>query len=302
MQTILITGGSGLIGKALTKLLVQKGYRVNILSRKKSDLKNTYYWNVKQGIIEEEAIATADCIIHLAGENVADKRWTQQRKKSLLNSRVLPTRLLLKKVAAHNPNLKSFIAASAVGYYGTSCQDSVKIEESSPGNDFLARICVDWEKEVLKFKPITKVTILRIGVVLSSEGGAYAEISKPIKHGFGAVLGSGNQSIPWIHIKDLCNLFAYAVKNPNIEGIYNAVASEQIDNRKLTQAIAAVIGKKIRLPKVPSFVLKLIFGERSVILLKGCAVSSKKIQNAGFEFGFETIKEAVKEIEVDKRA
>jgi uncharacterized protein (TIGR01777 family) len=302
MQTILITGGSGLIGKALTKLLVQKGYRVNILSRKKSDLKNTYYWNVKQGIIEEEAIATADCIIHLAGENVADKRWTQQRKKSLLNSRVLPTRLLLKKVAAHNPNLKSFIAASAVGYYGTSCQDSVKTEESSPGNDFLARICVDWEKEVLKFKPITKVTILRIGVVLSSEGGAYAEISKPIKHGFGAVLGSGNQSIPWIHIKDLCNLFAYAVKNPNIEGIYNAVASEQIDNRKLTQAIAAVIGKKIRLPKVPSFVLKLIFGERSVILLKGCAVSSKKIQNAGFEFGFETIKEAVKEIEVDKRA
>lgn len=295
MQTVLITGGFGLVGKELSTLLSQKGFRVNILSRKKSSQKNTYHWNVANGFIEKEAIASADYIIHLAGENIATKRWTSYRKKALLESRVLTTKLLLEKVKEYNPNLKRFISASAVGYYGTT-SDKFMTEESACGNDFLSEICVAWEKEAQKFQEFTRVAILRIGVVLSGRGGAYAEIAKPIKLGFGAVLGSGKQSVPWIHISDLCRIFSYIVENEKVQGIYNAVAPEQINQTKLTQCIASSLRRKIYLPNAPSFFLKWMLGERSVILLKGTRVSPQKIIDMGFEFEFPSIENAVDKI------
>lgn len=296
MQNILITGGSGLVGKALGALLKKNGYSVSALSRNKSSQKETYYWNIEEGYIDPEAILNADAIIHLAGENVATKRWTTKRKEELLNSRTLTTKLLLKKVKEYNPNLKAFISASAIGYYVTSF-NQIMTEESSHGNDFLAKICVEWEKEVLELQSITRVAIFRIGVVLSGKGGAYAEIAKPIRLGLGAVLGSGKQPVSWIHINDLCKLFLKALEDENIHGIYNAVAPEKINQYQLTYSIAKSLGKKIRLPNVPAFALKLMLGERSDILLKGCKVSSQKIIDAGFQFEFENLLDAVSEIE-----
>jgi len=276
-------------------LLSQNGYSVSVLSRNKSSQKDTYYWNVAENYIDSEAITNADAIIHLAGENVATKRWTTKRKEALLQSRTHTTKLLLQQVKEYNPNLKAFISASAVGYYGTSSEE-IMTEESNQGNDFLAKICVEWEKEALEFQSITRVAIFRIGVVLSGKGGAYAEIAKPIKLGLGAVLGSGKQPLPWIHINDLSKLFLKALKNEKLQGIYNAVAPEQINQHQLTHSIANSLGKRIRLPNVPAFALKLMLGQRSDILLKGCKVSSQKIIDAGYEFELGNLSEAVEEI------
>ena len=294
METILITGGSGLIGKVLQQKLNSVGYTVSILTRNKSENPTEYYWNISEGIIETEAIKKADFIIHLAGAGIADKRWTRKRKKILINSRVDSTKLLLQEVKKHNPNLKGFIAASGIGYYGAITSDKIFIEKDIPGNDFLSTICKIWEKESLKFQEEKiRTVIFRTGVVFTKSGGAFEKITMPIKKGVGAVLGKGNQFIPWIHIEDLCNMYLNAITNINLNGIYNAVAPEHITNKNLTKNIATVLNKRIWLPPIPSVVFKLLFGKMSVILLKGSRVSSKKIENEGFKFEFITVKKAI---------
>ena len=291
MATVLITGGTGFIGKHLSELLQKKGYTVTFLSRNKNTLiPNTYYWNISASHIDSEAIKTADYIIHLAGTNISSKKWSKKQKELIYKSRIETTNLLFEKIKQYRPNLKAFIAASAVGFYGTVTSEKIYTEEDTCGNDFLSKVCAAWEKASLQFNTLTiRTVILRTGVVFAKNEGAFKKITQPIKSGIGAVLGNGNQYIPWIHINDLCEMYITAIENTQLNGIYNAVAPKSITNKELTYKIAASLNKKIWLPKIPTFVLQLIFGEMASILLKGSRVSSKKIESAGFQFKFKNI-------------
>ena len=250
-----------------------------------------FYWNVDENYIAEEAIINADYIIHLAGAGIADKRWTNKRKQLLFDSRINSTNLLFQKVKELNPRLKGFIAASGIGYYGTITSNKIFTEQDESGKDFLSYICKFWEKASLQFNSTNiRTVIFRTGVVFSKDGGAFQKITQPIKRGIGAVLGSGNQYMPWIHIGDLCNIYIKAIKDAQINGIYNAVSPEHITNKQLTSIIAKRLNKKIWLPNIPKFVLHLLFGEMSTILLKGSRVSSEKIEKSGFNFKFKELK------------
>ncbi|GGK44258.1 MULTISPECIES: TIGR01777 family oxidoreductase [Flavobacteriaceae] len=290
MASILVTGGTGLIGSNLCDLLKSKGHNVSILSRSKIKKTTVFHWDIEKRHIDNKAIINTDYIIHLAGAGIADKRWTKSRKKELIASRVNSTNLLFEKVKELNPDLKGFISSSGVGYYGAITSEKIFQENDTPNNDFLSKICILWEKEVNKFNSLNiRTVILRTGVVFSKEGGALEKIIKPIKLGVGAALGSGKQYIPWIAMEDLCNMYVSAIENAELNGVYNAVAPEHITNQGLTKSIAKTLKKSLWLPNVPSFVLKIALGELAVILLQGSRVSSEKIKKTGFNFIFPTI-------------
>ena len=297
MTSILITGGTGLIGKHLCNVLRSKGYNILILSRNKTNNPNTYYWNISENYIDPKAIQTADYVIHLAGSGIADKRWTKKIKKELIDSRVKSANLLFSKIKTLNPNLKAFISASGIGYYGTITSEKIFKETDASGNDFLATVCKVWEEASNQFNSLNiRTVILRTGVVFSKKGGAFEKMSQPIKLGFGSPIGTGNQYIPWIHIDDLCNMYVDAIENNELNGIYNAVAPDYVTNEFLTKSIATILHKKAWLPNVPSFMLKLIFGEMAVILLEGSRVSAEKIKSTGFKFKYPFLLEALKDL------
>lgn len=297
MANILVTGGTGLIGKHLCNLLRQKGHSVSILSRSKNTSPYSYYWDITTNYIDPKAIIEADYIIHLAGAGIVDKRWSKSRKKVLISSRVDSTDLLFHKVKELNPNLKVIISASGIGYYGAITSEKVFSEDDKSGTDFISEICTLWEKSASQFNLIgIRTVIFRTGIVLAKQGGALERISKPIKFGFGAAIGTGKQYMPWIHIDDLCSMYIEAIENQNIEGVYNTVSPEHINNNLFTNSIAKVLKKPIWFPNIPAFVLKVIFGEMANILLKGCRVSSEKIIATGFNFNYPKLKTALENL------
>jgi len=289
MSKVLITGGTGLVGKYLTEKLVAEGYEVVILSRNPKK-ENEYKWDISNGFIDEKALKGISYIIHLAGAGIADKRWTKERKKVLIDSRVVSANLLFKKVKELELPIKGFISASGIGYYGAVTTQETYKEEDAPENDFISKICVVWEASANQFKMLNiPVTILRTGVVLSDKGGALQKINTP---GFLSILGSGNQFMPWIHIEDLSNLFIKAIQNKEFYGVFNAVSSAKETNASFTKTLGSVL-KKIVMPiKVPSFVLKIVLGELAVILLQGSKISSEKI-NKYYQFKYENLKDAL---------
>lgn len=294
METVLITGGTGMIGTRLTQLLVQKGYRVIILSRNKTTGKTSQQvsyaiWNVEEGTIDTNAIAEADHIIHLAGAGVADKRWSRQRKAAIVNSRTQSSALIVKALAGIPNKVKTVVSSSAIGWYGPDTADS-RIhgftEEAPADKAFLGETCRLWEKSI---EPVAisgrRLVKLRTGIVLSKQGGALAAFIKPLKTGVAAILGNGKQVISWIHVDDLCNLFLYALENETLEGAYNAVADSPVTNRELTLLLARKLRGSFFIPiHIPAFVLKLVLGEMSIEVLKSATVSSHKIHAAGFSF------------------
>ena len=277
VKTVLITGGSGLVGTELSQLLTSAGYKVTHLSRNPTQKHyQTFYWDVKKGEIDDEAIISADAIIHLAGAGVSDKRWSDAWKKEIYDSRINSTKLLREKVEKLNPGLKHFISASAIGYYGRDTGDKLVDESTEKGEGFLADVVADWEKEVDRFNSLNiKTSKVRIGIVLSEKGGALVEMAKPIRFGVGAPLGSGNQYMSWIHINDLCGIFAHVLQNAEA-GTFNGVAPNPETNKLFTKSVASQLGKPLWLPNVPKFALRLIVGEMSDILVGGNRVSSKK--------------------------
>lgn len=287
---ILITGGTGLVGTRLTEHFLNQGNEVFHLSRSAGNNEGvrTYQWDIKKGHIDEEAL-DVDYIIHLAGAGVADSRWTEKRKKVIYNSRIDSTNLLFQKIKSTGKKLKGFISASAIGYYGLDTGDSICRETDNPGNDFLADVVVDWEKAADQFESELNIPTakIRIGVVLSDEGGALPKLVQPIKFGVGAPIGSGRQYMSWIHLDDLVGIFAFAIEK-NLQGTYNAVAPNPETNKSLSQQAANALNKPFFFPSVPGFVLKLIFGEMAGILLGGNRVSSKKIEDEGYSFLFPT--------------
>lgn len=294
----MITGGTGLIGSRLIPTLKEKGYEVVLLSRTEQTYMGckAYEWDLGKGNIDIRAFEGVTSIIHLAGAGIADKRWTESRKKILVDSRVKSAVLLKKYVQAENLNLKSFISASGIGYYGTQTTEHVFTEEDPPADEFVSEICVKWEAAADDFKEICQVVKLRTGVVLSKNGGALERLAQPIKLGFGAPVGSGDQYMPCIHIDDLCNMYLHCLENQTLHGVYNAVSGEKSTNRELTRAVASELNKPLWLPNVPGFVMKLAFGEMAQILLGGSHVSAEKIKSTGFDFKYPTIGKALAEI------
>ncbi len=303
MQTILITGGTGLVGRALTTALVQKGYKVIILTRHIPDKQpgdNTSYalWDVNKQTIDISAIEAADHIIHLAGAGVVEKKWTAAYKKEIIDSRVKSSQLLISALEGHSNVVKTVISASAIGWYGADSGQTRFIETDSPKKDFLGETCRLWEESV---DPVTllgkRLIKLRVGIVLSNEGGALAEFKRPIRFGVAAILSNGKQMVSWIHIDDLCRMFIHAIENDNISGAYNAVAPVPVSNKMLTLSLAKAIRGKFFIPlHIPAFLLKLMLGQRSIEVLKSATVSCEKIKKSGFVFLYPSIETAIEEL------
>jgi len=294
---ILIVGGSGLIGTRLTQRLKKRGDLVRHLSRGTSNMPSDIFnWNVDEGFVEDGALVGVDAIVLLAGANVAQGRWTAERKKVIVDSRVLSSKLLLRELQRKKHNVKSIVAASAVGYYGMDTGELLMDEESEAGEDFLAEVVKSWEKSTSEFRTIgIKTTQLRIGVVLDPLGGALGKMAFPIKSGIGSALGSGKQWMSWIHVNDLCQIIIHSIEK-QLDGVYNAVSPNPCTNEELTKALAKTLKKPCFLPNVPSSVLKLIFGEMAQMIVGGNKVSSAKIEKENFEFKFRDLDIALEDL------
>jgi uncharacterized protein (TIGR01777 family) len=294
MQNILITGGSGLIGQRITDLLEKKGYQVSWLGRTAHAGQKTFLWNIEKQEIDSDAVEWADAIVHLAGAGIAEKRWTPERKKLILESRTHSARLLFSALEKAKKRPNAFISASAVGYYGLDTGTTLIDEFSSPGSDFLAEVVKAWENEAKKMESLDiRTVMLRTGIVLAAEGGALAEILKPP---IAAPLGSGDQWMSWIHIDDLARMYTFALEKTTLQGVYNAVAPNPATNQQLTQEAAYAKGKTYIGFGVPGFLLRLMLGEMAEMVLGGNRVSCQKIQKAGFQFEFYELSAALKDL------
>lgn len=295
---VLITGASGLIGSRLTQMLLSRNYSVSHLSRsKKTGPVSTYVWDVEKSFIEPEALEGVDVIVHLAGTSVAEKRWTSARKQEILESRTKSSALLFNALQSRQHNVKTFVSASAMGYYGMTNDGHSYTESDGPGTDFLATVTRQWEEEVDRIRALNvRVVKLRIGVVFGENGSALQPMAKPVKWFAGAPLGKGDQFINWIHINDVCGMFIHAIENPKMMGPYNAVTSTPVTNKDLTQAIARVLRRPLFLPHVPSFALRLFLGEMADIVLGGSKLSAERVKSAGFKFQYEDLDTALRDL------
>lgn len=312
MATVLITGGTGTIGKALTKALLQKQYQVIILTRQPekqpASVPGVTYakWNIADQSIDVTALASADHIIHLAGASVTEGRWSKKRKQEIVDSRVKSSQLIIHALQQNLNKVQSVISASATGWYGEDQAIPSKNpfrEEAPAANDFLGQTCQQWEQSI---EPVTglgkRLVKLRTGIVLSNDGGAFVEFKKPLRFGIAAILSSGKQIISWVHVDDLVRLYITAIENENFRGAYNAVAPKPVSNKELVLEIAHIEKGKFFIPlHVPSFVLKLVLGEMSVEVLKSVTASCDKVHVEGFTFLFPSIEAAVKDLLTEKK-
>ena len=293
-EVVLITGANGILAKQLAEFL-KYDYSIRFLTRKvKSE--NEFYWDIDKRYVDPNALFGVNHIIHLAGTSIADKRWTKNSKRDIIESRVDSAVLIQEELIKQESVISSFISASAIGYYGTKTTETILTEESPKGTDFLSDVCDKWEliAESFKLKKIAEqASILRIGIILSQNGGLLQKIKKPIKYYLGAVLGDGKQYIPWIHIYDLCIMIKYILDNKNVHGTFNAVSPDYVTNYEISNLIAQKLNRTIILPNIPKFIIRIFFGEMSVIILEGTRVSPDKIINSGFIFKFNKLRKAL---------
>lgn len=297
---VLITGATGLIGSELVDLLLKNGIEVHYLSTSKSKLVSQtnykgFYWNPNSGEIDLDAFDDVETIIHLAGATVS-KRWTSSYKEEIINSRVLSTRLLFQSLSKKQNTVKHIVTASAIGIYPDSNNKVYHEEETEVDDSFLGKVVYKWENEVSSFERLgILVSKVRIGLVLSKDGGALKEMIKPIKLGIGSPFGTGKQYQSWIHASDLVAIFYFIVAN-KLEGIYNAVAPYPVTNTDLVKAIASTLNKPCFLPNVPKFLMKIILGEMHEILFASQNVSAIKLLNKGFQFKYASLEKALQNL------
>jgi uncharacterized protein (TIGR01777 family) len=298
---ILLVGGTGLIGSFLKNKLIEEGYTVNILSRRKSKDSQTFLWNNDEEYIDLAAFKGVSGIINLTGANIAEGRWTEKRKEILYNSRILSTRLLFETIKKNKVALDFFINSSAIGYYGTKKSTKIFKEDNVSGSDFLAKICIDWETEALRFNELNiRTIIVRTGIVLTKHKGAFEKIKLPIKFGILPIFGDGKQVFSWIHIDDLIAVFMNSITNKNYIGPYNAVAPINNTYLEFNRKIAEVLQKKVITIKIPTFMLRLIFGELTETLTNGNQIAVEKLSNNGFNFKFKDLDSALSNLLIKK--
>ncbi len=297
-KKILITGGSGLIGMELSSLLTDKGYEVAHLTRKKevNFPYKQFEWNIQKAEIDQKSIDFADVIIHLAGAGVVDEKWTEERKKAIVESRTASAALLKSAIEKQERKPALFIGASGINFYGMDTGKELMQEDDAAGEGFLPEVCVLWEEATDQMKALgLKTAKIRIGIVLSEKGGALPQLAQPIKLGVGAPLGSGDQMMSWIHIQDLCGIFLHIIKNDLAE-TFNGVAPNPVTNKEMTKAVAKQLGKPLWVPNVPAFAMKLLLGDRASMILGGIKGSAQKLLSTGFIYKYPQLKEALKEI------
>jgi uncharacterized protein (TIGR01777 family) len=295
MANVLITGGSGLVGGAITEKLKSENYKVAFLTRRiNKNLKDVeqFLWDPAKQVLDTDAIKWADHIINLAGESVA-QRWTSEARTRILNSRVDGTTLLKSHLAGREKPIKSFISASAIGYYGTNTGDAQITESTVPGDDFLAEVVKKWEQAIDGCQPFTERLVkIRIGLVLAAQGGALEKVAQPIKFGLGAPLGSGKQWMSWIHLNDLSNMFVSSLTSDR-SGVFNGVAPNPVTNKEFTKLVAKQLHRPLILPNVPGFALKILLGEMSSIVLGGNKVMPVAFQKEEFKFEYNRLEDAL---------
>lgn len=298
-QNVILTGGTGFIGKKLTRLLLENGFSVSVLSRsvkENSEGISYYKWDVDAGTIDEQAILNADYVIHLAGENIGAKRWTVNRKKAILDSREKSTQLLFSCLHKHNKQLKAFVSASGVGIYGAITDEVICSETTPAASDFLGAVCQKWEAATNPIRDLGIRTVqIRTGLVLGKGDGVLQQLLPLFKYKLGSAIGSGKQYMPWIHIDDLCRIYLASMLNSEMQGPYNAAINDSTNNTIFSSALAKVFGYTIWLPNVPAFVLQLVLGEMAQLVLKGRRINSDAIEKTGFQFQFTDLEKALRD-------
>jgi uncharacterized protein (TIGR01777 family) len=302
MEKILVTGASGLIGQQLCKLLSNNGFEVLVLSRREREHAQYkfYEWNLQKDYINEEVFEhKIDYVVHLAGAGIADKRWTDQRKKLIIDSRVDGVHLLAKYFKKHGQKPKAFISAAAVGIYGNAGSEAV--DESTPidksSDAFLVESCVAWEGAAEVFKEMgVRTALLRIGIVLSTQGGALAKMLPTYSFWVGGYFGDGQQYYPWVHIDEIAKMFLFLVQNEDSEGVYNGVAPNAVPNKVLARKIADAKGQKALVMPIPAFAMRLALGEMADMVLYGANVKPTRLEAAGYEFEFPQLEAALKDV------
>ena len=292
---VLITGSTGLLGKELQKSFTEKGYDLLLASRKEPQDDNHIQWSVEEGFSDTEKLEGVDIVVHLAGENVSGLRWTDEKKKAIRDSRVLGTRNVVDAISKLKHKPKVFVASSAIGFYGERGEEEVT-ESSAAGDNFLAGVCKEWEAESRRAEDAgIRTVLLRTGIVLSKEGGALATMLTPFKLGVGGVVGSGKQWMSWISMEDEIAVINYVIDNENIRGAVNAVSPDPVTNLDFTKTLGEVLYRPTFLP-LPEFAVSMIFGEMGdALLLASTKVRPKRLEDAGFEFKFPNLKEAVED-------
>jgi uncharacterized protein (TIGR01777 family) len=301
MKTIGITGGTGFVGRHLTDLLVSEGHKVIIfttkVAKKPATSQISYaHWHPYQGSCDINALKEVNAVVHLAGAGLADKLWTQKRKKEIVESRVKSTNFLVTQLKAHAPDCEVLIAASAIGIYGADTLDRPFTEEDPYATDFLGDTCMQWEKETSEASSFIRTVILRFGIILGNDSGAFPKLMRPMSFGIMPILGPGTQLVSWVEVSDLTRLIDFAMQNKLLSGVYNAVAPNPVTHRQLMKTIATAKGG-IKIPmRIPSAVLKTVMGELSNELLKSCTVSAQKTLATGFTYNHPDVKSAVKKL------
>ena len=283
-EVVLITGANGNLAKQLTTML-EGVFQIKLLSRTPK-LSNEYLWDIDKQYIDPNGLKDVDHIIHLSGASIAAKRWSVKRKREIYSSRIDTGKLILSELQKSGQTVQSFVSASAVGYYGSLTLDCVLNEENPSGDDFLSKVCIEWESVAHSFESLgvaRRTCVLRFGIILDKNSGALRKMIYPIKHGVGSVLGTGTQWFPWIHIEDLCSMIRHVILNRS-SGVFNAVSPTHISHFHFMQALAKQLKRKIIIPNTPAIVFKILLGEMSVILLTGTRVSSDKIKGLDFTF------------------
>ncbi len=307
METVIITGGTGLIGTHLSERLLENGYKVVALTRQipRDDKRNPNIkyikWDLEKDMPDNPAIREASHIIHLAGAGIFERRWTTAYKKTIFESRTKSSNMLIRYLQENNHNIKTFISSSAIGWYGDDNRKDTNIpfrEDAPPGNSFLSGVCKQWEEIVWPASTIAiRLVILRTGIVISKRGGAFPKLTKPLQYKALLIPGTGNQIVSWIHINDLCSIFLSAIQNEKIQGVFNAVAPQPVSMQSLLVQTKEKQSKKTLLTfYLPARLLKIMLGERSIEILKSVTVSADKIKSVGFIFQYPSIKTALKEI------
>ncbi|HLP94512.1 MAG TPA: TIGR01777 family oxidoreductase [Saprospiraceae bacterium] len=295
-KTILIAGGTGLIGNRLIPMLRADGWTIRLLTRKPKGSEQ-FHWDPLTNKIDPAALQGVQAVINLAGAGIADKRWTAQRKKELIESRVKAADLLWQHFSQQSTRPEVYLSASAIGFYGNSGEAWMSEDDEPVEESFMVDCCRQWESAADRFTQLgIRTAKFRIGVVLAQEGGALAEIIKPVRFGLGAYFGDGQAWWSWIHRDDVCGAFLWALQQPEASGVYNLVAPNPVRGKALVVSTAWAMRKKVLLAPAPSFVLRLMLGEMSAVILNSNRVSADKLLKSGFAFQYPELEPALRHI------